>query len=137
MSGRFRSLGTPRSPLTAYRFSMPEPGRRERYHISRVLLVAEEQPAFAEGGAPEREGKHFAQLLNQEHFDPVAHFARQILQIRLVLLGQNDRVDPGPNRTQHLLLHPTDREDPAPKRDLTRHGNIVTDQAPREGGYHG
>src|SRR4051812_45828828 len=67
----------PRFPASLLSRLMPP--RRERDDVTRVLLVTEEQPSLAERGAAEREGKNFAQLLNQEHFDLVAHLARQIL----------------------------------------------------------
>ena len=78
--------------VTLPRFSrfpalMPKP-TRQRQHVSRVFLVPKEEPALPEGGAPESEGEYFAQLLNQEHLDPVANFLGQILQIRLVFLRQ-------------------------------------------------
>src|SRR4029079_13903723 len=102
------------------------PASRERHHVPRILLVTEEQPSLPERRAAEREGNNFAQLLHQEYFDLVAHLSRQILQVRLVVLGQNDLFDACPHRAEHLLLHASDGKHPATKGDLSGHGGVVT-----------
>ena len=68
---------------------MPEP-RRQRNHVPRVLLVSEEETAFAEGGSAKGQCEYFTQLLHHEDFDLVPDFLGQVLEIGLVLLRQDD-----------------------------------------------
>src|SRR3954447_3206925 len=136
-----RCTGTEGSPARASSFPaspLPRlmPASCERHYIARVFLVTEEQSSLPERGAAERKGENLAQLLNQEHFDLVANFPRQIFQVRLVLLGQNDLVDSCPYRAEHLLLDASNRKHPATEGDLSSHGNVVTHRPAREGRYH-
>ncbi len=64
--------------------------RRQRHHVARVLLVTEQQASLAERGPAERQGQDLSQLLHQEDLDLVADFLREVLEVGLVLLGQND-----------------------------------------------
>src|SRR6476620_3940247 len=126
-------LSFPTYPLTRL---MSKPRSRERDYVARVLLVAEEEPALAEGGPTQGEGQHFPELLNQEHLDAVPNFPGQILEIRFVLLRQDDPADARPNRAEHLLLHSADREHPSAQGNLTSHGDVMPDRPAREGRHY-
>src|SRR4051794_34122540 len=104
---------------------MPEPRGREWNHVAGVLLVSEEQSALPEGGTAQSEREYLTELLDHEYFDLLPNLPGQILQIRLVLLRQDDPGDSGPHCAQNLLLHSADREHPAAQRDLAGHRDVV------------
>ena len=55
----------------------------------------------------------------------VADLLRQVLEIRLVVLGQQDLGDPRPQGAEHLLLDAADRQHAAGERDLAGHRDVV------------
>ena len=92
--------------------------------------VGEHKLSTLQLGPTQRETEHFAQLLNQMHGQRAPHILGQIVEIRFVLLGENDGRDAGPDRPQDLLLHAADREYPAAQRDFTRHRQIMAHRLP-------
>ncbi len=68
---------------------------REGAAFERAL---EEEAAFAVGGAAEGQGEDVAQILGEVDLEGVAHLLRQILEVGLVVLGEQDLGDPRPAR---------------------------------------
>ena len=68
--------------------------------------VAEEQPAFAVGGAPEGEGEGVAELRGEVDLVSLsAHLLRQVLEVGLVVLAAaRCSRDPGAHGAEDLLL---------------------------------
>ena len=54
----------------------------------------------------------------------VAHVLRDLLEVLLVLVGQNHLADAGAVGREHLVLDAADRQDPAAQGDLAGHGHI-------------
>ena len=59
----------------------------------------------------------------------------KVLQVAFVIAGQDDLLDPGPTRAEHLLLDSADREHAPGERDLTRHRDVVADRVVAERRY--
>ena len=68
---------------------------REGAVLQRVL---EEEASLSVRGAPEGQGEHVSEILGEMELEGVADLLRQILEIGLVVFGQQDRGDPGPLR---------------------------------------
>ena len=82
--------------------------------MTRIIVV--------EGGR-----EHFFDALDQNEGQVVAHFLRDILQIFLIGLRQNDPLDAGAMGSQYLFFDSADRKDQSAEADLTGHRGIATD----------
>src|SRR5262245_39273545 len=69
----------------------------------------------------QRDLKHLVECCHAMERQQLAHILRNVLEIRLVFLRQNDVSDPGAVSAEHFLLHTTDWKHAAAQRDLTRH----------------
>src|SRR5438128_6057197 len=70
----------------------------------RLRPPAEEQPAVLERGVAQRDGQRLAEGRDRKDLELAADLLRQILDVRLVLLRNDDLEDPGAHRAQDLLL---------------------------------
>src|SRR5690606_22006732 len=53
---------------------------------------------------PQREFEDLVHVVDKVNGEGSSHFRRHLVQVLLVLLGNEDRGDPGPVRRQHFLL---------------------------------
>ena len=75
---------------------------------------------------PDRPGVEvkLVDLADEVEAERVAHVLRDVLEVLLVLLGQDHPLDPGRLGRDHLLLDAADRQDLAAQRDLAGHREI-------------
>ena len=66
----------------------------QRAHVPRVL-VAEEEATLLEARTAERQGQHLAEFLDEVDLHALARLLRQVLEIGLVLLREDDLGDAG------------------------------------------
>ena len=87
------------------------------------------------------DGEHFVNCLNRSKAKALFSFQWDIVQILYVSLRNKDFRDSGAECGQTLLFESANRKDYAAQRDLTGHGDIVTNRAITEktgqGGRHG
>src|SRR5690606_6539161 len=83
---------------------------------------------------PERQLEHVVHMLDQLDVELAADVGRDLPQILLIFLGQEDRGDAGPVRCQHFLLDAAHGQDPPPEGDLAGHRHIAADGPLRQRG---
>src|SRR6058998_3511013 len=86
---------------------------------------------------PEREREHFAELLDEMHFERLAHLFRQVLEIALVLLRHDHRGDARAHGAEDFFLDSADREHAPTQRNLAGHGDVVPRGPTRQRRYQG
>src|SRR5215218_2422597 len=86
---------------------------------------SEGEAAFAVGGAAQGQGEDVAQLGREVDVDGVDHLLRQVFEVGLVVLGQEDFGQARAHRAEDLFLDAADRQHPAGERDLAGHGDVV------------
>ena len=64
-------------------------------------------------------------MLDKDEPQLLTHVLRDLLQVLLVLLGQDHGLDTRPVRGQDLLFHPADRQHFAAQRDLAGHSHVL------------
>src|SRR5579884_3053073 len=79
------------------RLRSADPGRRGREH-------GQAQPL------PQRLLEHLVHVLDEDEPELLADVGRDLVQVLLVVLGEDDRLDPRPVPGDHLLLDPADRQ---------------------------
>ena len=88
-------------------------------------------------GQRQRVGKHGVHRLRRHEAQGRADGLIDLLQILLVLLGDDDGPDAAAFGGHGLLLQPADGQHPSPQRDLAGHGHIVAHRPVRQGRQHG
>ena len=72
--------------------------------------------------------QHLLQRLHRVEFQNVPHFFRDILDVRLISLRQNDCLDAGAVSAKHLFLQSTNWEHTPTQRDLAGHRNVLSNR---------
>ena len=91
-------------------------------------------------GRLEREPQDLADVADRVHLELLEHLGRDVIQVRLVPLRDEDRGDPRPVRGEQLLLDAADRQHPAGQGHLAGHRHVGPHGPPgkqrRQGGGH-
>ncbi len=86
---------------------LPDEHARIGFRLSGCLV--EHEPATFQPHAPERDGEHLIEGFHQVELELAAHLLRDVLDVRLVLLRQNDLGDAGAAGAEDFLLDAADR----------------------------
>ena len=86
-------------------------------------------------------GQDLGDIGHRPHVQGFEHLGRHVVQVGLIALRHEDGLEPGPLRSEQLLLHPTDRQHPAVQRDLAGHSRAsartgTTGGQRRQRGHH-
>ena len=102
---------------------VPPPSRRHRFLLSSALRCLSPAPA--------RSCSTSSSVSTGWKLSCVAHLLRNVLDVRLVVLRQDDHLDPRAVGAEHLLLQPADRQHAAAQRDLAGHRDVAAHRAIR------
>src|ERR1051326_4723073 len=75
--------------------------------------------------AVERNRNHVIHRLDEMKLHLLADVGRDLLEIALVIRGENDASDAGARRGEDLVLHAADRKYFAAQSDLAGHGDVA------------
>src|SRR6186997_1931076 len=96
----FSARATPEAPLVRRR----RDDRRVRGRLD--LRRSHRRPSWLEGDLQD-----LVDVVDSPDLDRVENFLGDVDQVPLVLLGEDEDLDPGAVRREKLLLHSTDRQD--------------------------
>ena len=84
--------------------------------------------ALGRDGSVEGRREHVVDRVGEDEVELGARFIGQFLEIRLVLAGQDDALDPGALRDESLLADAADRQHLAGQGYLAGHRDVVRDR---------
>jgi hypothetical protein len=74
--------------------------------------------------------------IDQHELHLAPEVSGDVVEVRLIAGGQKHAPDPGPVRTEHLLLDAADRQHASAQRDLAGHRNVIARRASGEDRSH-
>src|SRR4249919_408750 len=72
----------------------------------------------------EHDVQHLLDRVDRDELELVAGLRRELLEVGLVVTRDDDPLEPGSLRREHLLLEAADRQHLARERDLTGHADV-------------